>query len=177
MHQTKPLRTPHQFCIIHPNMTVFSSAQIKLPICPEVGVSIPKVPRFATVLAPEWMTVRPKYNTATPTYAAATLNASENLPAGSGPAAGNGEGRLQQTFESDRWETYNDAVRLYLMFGSQHAGKMVPIHVLLHDSMDELQGKSYGMRFTLKVRQDSAVYPWLVRFSLKTQQSQGIRRC
>eukprot|EP01043_Picozoa_sp_COSAG02_P064173 COSAG02_NODE_9299_length_2262_cov_2.325474_1_plen_364_part_10 len=57
IHVTKPLRTPNQFCIIHPNLTVFSSAQIKIPICPEVGVSIPTVPRFATVLAPDWMTV------------------------------------------------------------------------------------------------------------------------
>ena len=30
-----------------------SYSQLKIPLCPEVGVSIPQQPRFATVLAPE----------------------------------------------------------------------------------------------------------------------------
>ena len=138
VHRTQPLRTAHQFAIISPELTVFAGSQIKLPIAKDISTAIPKAPRFATILAPAFLAVRPKDNTTTPTYAAATLNASKPVAAGSGPAKGNGEARLQQTFFSTRWGTYNDAVRMYLMFSSEHVGKTIAAHVLLHDSLDEL---------------------------------------
>eukprot|EP01050_Picozoa_sp_SAG11_P010060 SAG11_NODE_989_length_6272_cov_18.066256_1_plen_653_part_10 len=139
VHVTRPLRTVHQFAIINHEITVFSGSQIKVPIAKEIATEIPKVPQFATILAPAWLAVRPKENTTTPTYAAAHLNASKFVAAGTGPAKGNEELRLMSTFQSSRWETYNDAVRMYLMFSSEHVDKAIPAHVLLHDSLDELE--------------------------------------
>lgn len=63
------------------------------------------------------------------------------VPTGSGPSAGNGEARFQQTFDSGeggRWEIYNDYVRFYLTFSDLHANKTIPFHVLLHETMAEL---------------------------------------
>ena len=70
------------------------------------------------------------------------------VPVGQGPAAGNGEARLQQTFDgnsagtsqSSRWEIYNDYVRCYLTFPPEHVGKTVQLYVLLHSVSSHLLG-------------------------------------
>ena len=140
VHVVQPLRTPTQFCIIQSHVSVFPSAALKIPVCPEVGVSIPKIPQFASVLAPQWLTVLPKDNQTAPEYASAQLNGTVAVPAGYGPVAGNSEPRVRQTFQSHRWETYNDFIRLYLTFVEPaHAGKSVSLHLLLHDTLAELR--------------------------------------
>jgi hypothetical protein len=159
VHVTKPLRTPHQFAIINSDLATFSGAQIRLPIAKELATEIPKVAHFATILAPAWLVVRPKANTTQPTYAAASLNASKPIAAGSGPVVGNDEARLQQTFFSNRWETYNDAVRLYLMFDRNHAGKIIAVHVLLHDSLDELKAATHDQTLWQTVHLELVVTP------------------
>jgi hypothetical protein len=139
VHVVQALKTPHQFCIIQPNVTAFAGSQLKIPLCPKEGDEIPHQPRFATFLAATWLTVVGKSNDTNPTSTKAVLNSSKHIPPGHGPAAGNAEARLQQTFDGGgRWEIYNDFVRAYLTFAQQHVGKSVTMHVLLHDNLDEL---------------------------------------
>jgi hypothetical protein len=77
-----------------------SYSQLKIPLCSVVGVSIPQQPRFATVLAPEWLGVIGKSNLTDPTYCETSLNSSTRVPTGSGPVEGSGEPRLLRTFAS-----------------------------------------------------------------------------
>lgn len=144
VHVVQPLRTPHQFCMISPAATAFSGAQLKVPLCHVLGVSIPPQPRFASILAPVWLTVLGKTNLTAPSYTTSYLNQSKTLSPGQGPTAGSTEPRLQQTFYgggliSSRWEIYNDFIRFYLTFPDAHAGKSVPVHLLLHDTLEELE--------------------------------------
>lgn len=74
VHAVQPLRTAHQFCVIEPQVTAFAGSQLKIPLCPVVGVSVPPQPRFATVMAPEWLGVHGKTNQTAPTYTAGTVN-------------------------------------------------------------------------------------------------------
>eukprot|EP01047_Picozoa_sp_COSAG01_P053644 COSAG01_NODE_5773_length_4042_cov_3.081410_1_plen_600_part_00 len=152
VHHVSPLKTPHQFCIeggivsTSANKTAFAGSQLKIPMCQIIGQSIPPRPQFASFLAPAWLTILPKHNDTDPSYTFATLNSSRRIPAGAGPAAGNGEPRLQQTFDGSegaphgggRWEVYNDYVRVYLIFSPEHAGKTVELFVLLHNDAGEL---------------------------------------
>jgi hypothetical protein len=84
VHRVTPLDTPNQFCIrgglvsASSNWTAFAGSQLKIPMCQVIGVSIPPRPRFASFLAPTWLTIVPKSNDTDPTYTFATLNSSKS---------------------------------------------------------------------------------------------------
>ena len=141
VHTVAALKTPHQFCIIAPHVTAFAGSQLKIPTCRPLGVSSGYLqPRFASVLAPSWLTVLGKTNATDPTYTEMAVNQTFTVPAGHGPDAGNGEARLLQVFDGGgRWEIYNDFVRFYVTFSEAHAGKTIAFHVLLHDTLEELE--------------------------------------
>jgi hypothetical protein len=83
VHHVTPLKTPNQFCIkgglVSPssNWTAFAGSQLKVPMCQVIGQQIPTRPRFASFLAPTWLTIVPKSNDTDPTYTFATLNRSK----------------------------------------------------------------------------------------------------
>lgn len=101
VHHTLPLASPHQFCIINNNITLFSGCKAYVPLCrPDAKQEIPPQPRFASVIVPSWLEVHPESND-TSAYTA-ILNNSVDI---SGR-------RRRYTFQSTRWSTYNDFVPL-----------------------------------------------------------------
>lgn len=84
VHHVTPLKTPDQFCIngglVSPssNWTAFAGSQLKIPMCQVIGQEIPSRPRFASFLAPTWLTIVPKHNDTDPTYTFETINSTQS---------------------------------------------------------------------------------------------------
>ena len=134
IHVTKPLMTSRQFSIIHESVTVFSSAQIQLPITVDMKQHAPSIPKFATILAPTWLAVRPKHNDTMDTDEGASLNSSKSIPAGGGPTAYANGGQpppgvpqgadgvlLPAHGEAERWERGTD-VEVAWAISANHGG-------------------------------------------------------
>jgi hypothetical protein len=62
VHHVQPLQTKHQFCIVERNLTVFSGAQVRLPLCRPGKAEQPPQPGFISVIAPSWTTIQPLDN-------------------------------------------------------------------------------------------------------------------
>eukprot|EP00051_Salpingoeca_urceolata_P023180 m.390017 g.390017 ORF g.390017 m.390017 type:complete len:912 (-) comp20074_c5_seq2:72-2807(-) len=123
VHRTLPLRSAHQFCLIHPNITAFSGSKILLRLCrPDPAQEIPKQPRFVSVIAPRWVTLAPE-SSETSSHPAA-VNTSNPIP---------GTQLQRWIFESSRWATYNDYVPLYVAFPAAKAGLTVELRVSIYD--------------------------------------------
>lgn len=138
VHKMVPLRTPHQFCILNPKITLFAGGKLYLPLCrPDPKNEIPRQPGFVSVIAPSWLSIYPLGNaTADPAYQdyPATINATTAV----------GGGLVRTTFaagnaRNPRWSTYNNFVPLYFDFAPEHArgGQTVTLSVLIHAEMED----------------------------------------
>jgi hypothetical protein len=62
VHHVRPLRTRHQFCLFERNLTIFSGAQLRLPLCRPAKAEQPPQPGFISIVAPRWLTIEPLNN-------------------------------------------------------------------------------------------------------------------
>ena len=139
-HHLRPLRTRHQFCIFETNLTVFSGAQIRLPLCRPAKAEQPPQPGFISIIAPSWLTIRPKTNETCArckniARAAVALNSSESLSGGRTRYTFAALGNQQRPEDPERpnadkfvdgyltahWSTYNNYSPFFLTFGPDRA--------------------------------------------------------
>ena len=87
VHHLQPLKTKHQFCIFERNLTLFSGAQVRLPLCRPGKSEQPPQPGFVSIIAPSWMTLQALNNLSCASCPKAdtiktALNSSTVLPGG-----------------------------------------------------------------------------------------------
>lgn len=133
VHTMQPLRTPHQFCILHPNVTMFSGGKLYVPLCrPDPAVEIPWQPGYVSVIAPSWVSIYPLGNASVdPEYQTYTAAVNSTAEIGQGLTRMTIAARNQK---NGRWSTYNNFVPLYFVFDEAQAKAhpTVSIHVLIH---------------------------------------------
>lgn len=136
VHQMTPLRSPHQFCILRENITLFNGCKVFIPLCrPDPKNEIPHQPKFVSMVAPTWLNVYPASNATCPTCSLiASVNSTTNL--------GNGMRRTTFAAKGGRWSTYNNNVPIYVTFAPSFVGRDAPsadnnavLWVMIHDDV------------------------------------------
>eukprot|EP00045_Choanoeca_perplexa_P012129 m.131083 g.131083 ORF g.131083 m.131083 type:complete len:860 (-) comp15898_c0_seq3:38-2617(-) len=125
VHETLPLQSPRQFCVVITNVTLFAGGRLMIPLCrPDPKTEIPEQPAFVTINLPVWLSV------------AGASNETSNYPAVVNSTSGPIAGRYNVTFYNRRWTTYQDYVPLYFGFDLAAVGSVTTLRVAIHEQVD-----------------------------------------
>ena len=99
VHHVQPLETKHQFCLFEYNLTIFSGAQLRLPLCRPAKAEQPPQPGFISIVAPRWLTIEALNNlTCVGCRGAAKLKAALNSTTVLPGSSSSGEKLVRSTF-------------------------------------------------------------------------------
>lgn len=170
VHHTVPLRTRHQFCIFERNITIFSGAQVRLPLCRPDKAEQPPQPGFISIIAPSWLTVQTKTNKTCASCKASksALNSTGDLGSGRTRSTFAALGNMQKPLDPKKkpnpnrmpvdgfltasWSTYNNFAPFYFSWDPDRKQSTVEISVLIHYTPTEGSTVPVAQWQTLAVR-------------------------